>query len=129
VTPVVALLSDLSALNELKPGEGEVSEIFDHPLEAILDPTLAKNEPLVPRGSEHWPYDAEYQVRYMSRLFNCDNSFQQYTSDIVVPMFGNATYRMHRFRSMASPVKGLTSDILVRNLCQCLTLSLTPSQD
>ncbi|KAJ3480527.1 hypothetical protein NLJ89_g12274 [Agrocybe chaxingu] len=29
-------------------------------------------------------------------------------------MLGGTTYRMHRFRSSASPVKGLTSDILIK---------------
>jgi hypothetical protein len=64
VTPVVAFLSNLAILDDLKPGEGEVAEIFDHPLQAVLDPSLAKDEPLVLPGSEHWPYDAEYQVRW-----------------------------------------------------------------
>lgn len=64
VTPVVALLSNLAILDNLKPGDGEVAEIFDHPLQAVLDPSLAKDEPLVLPGSEHWPYDAEYQVRW-----------------------------------------------------------------
>lgn len=36
------------------------------------------------------------------------------TSDSVVPMLDNTAYRMHRFRTSASPIKGLTSDILVR---------------
>jgi hypothetical protein len=31
-------------------------------------------------------------------------------------MLGNTTYRMHRFRTSASPVKGLTADILVISL-------------
>lgn len=31
-------------------------------------------------------------------------------------MLGNTSYRMHRFRTSASPVKGLTADILVISL-------------
>jgi coenzyme A diphosphatase NUDT7 len=55
-TPVVALLSDPSTvLGKLVPAEAEVADIFDHPLEAMLDPSLAKHENLVPIGSEHWP--------------------------------------------------------------------------
>lgn len=64
VTPVVALLTDLSILDNLVPAEGEVARIFDYPLEALLDPNLASKEPLVEKGSEDWPYDAELHVIY-----------------------------------------------------------------
>ncbi|KAI0951448.1 hypothetical protein AcW1_008490 [Taiwanofungus camphoratus] len=63
VTPVVALLTDLSVLDRLKPNEGEVDQIFDHPLEAVLDPSLANREPLVQKGSVNWPYDTDLHVR------------------------------------------------------------------
>ncbi|KAK0193620.1 NUDIX hydrolase domain-like protein [Armillaria mellea] len=76
VTPVVALLTDNSILDGLTASEGEVSRIFSHPLEALLDPIIN-------------------------------------TTDSLVPLLGNSPYRMHRFRSTASPVKGLTSDILI----------------
>ena len=33
-----------------------------------------------------------------------------------LPWLGDSVYRMHRFRSTASPVKGLTADILVSYL-------------
>ena len=62
VTPVVALLTDRSILDTLIPSEGEVAAIFDHPLEAILEPTLSATENLVALQSEHWPSDAEYYV-------------------------------------------------------------------
>ncbi|KAI0067366.1 hypothetical protein BV25DRAFT_1819689 [Artomyces pyxidatus] len=97
VTPVVALLDELSVLDELVAEPGEVAHIFDHPLEALLDPAIALKEPLEPIGSEHWPYDVELHS----------------WSDIQVQWLNNTTYRMHRFRSAASPVKGLTSDILI----------------
>ncbi|GBE88498.1 hypothetical protein SCP_1303140 [Sparassis crispa] len=97
VTPVVALLTDISVLDDLKASESEVSRIFEHPLEAILEPGLTNDEPLVEKGSEDWPYEQD---------FHC-------TSDIFLGWLGNSTYRMHRFRSSASPVKGLTSDILI----------------
>ncbi|TBU54543.1 NUDIX hydrolase domain-like protein [Dichomitus squalens] len=97
VTPVVALLTDLSILDTLVPSPGEVDRIFDHPLEAILDPSLAAKENLAPKGSEDWPYEDD---------FHC-------TSDVELPWLGNSTYRMHRFRSRAYAIKGLTSDILI----------------
>ncbi|KAH9481727.1 Nudix hydrolase 11 [Psilocybe cubensis] len=98
VTPVVAFLSDNRLLSTLRAAEAEVSQIFSHQLEAILDPSLAKHGPLVPIGSEDWPYETE--------VYN--------TSDSVVPMLDNTVYRMHRFRTSASPIKGLTSDILIK---------------
>ncbi|OBZ72614.1 Nudix hydrolase 15, mitochondrial [Grifola frondosa] len=76
VTPIVALLSNLSILDQLVPSEAE---------------------PLVPKGSKDWLYEPDYHS----------------TSDIFLSWLGNSTYRMHRFRSSASPIKGLTSDILI----------------
>lgn len=67
VTPVVALLTNLDLLDHLVPSEGEVDVIFDHPLEAILDPHLSAQEDLVELNSELWPSDAEFYVR----LFDC----------------------------------------------------------
>ncbi|KAJ8453812.1 hypothetical protein ONZ45_g19559 [Pleurotus djamor] len=98
VTPVVAFLSDPSLLDNLKPSEQEVAHIFTHPLEALLDPSLAHSEPLVEKGHEHWPYETEFHN----------------TTDSPVPMFSGHHYRMHRFRTSASPIKGLTSDILIK---------------
>jgi hypothetical protein len=70
VTPVVAFLSNPALLSDLKPAEREVAHIFDHPLEAILDPSLAEYEPLVPIGSDNWPYETPYHVRSFSDAFN-----------------------------------------------------------
>ncbi|KAH0584908.1 hypothetical protein H2248_008185 [Termitomyces sp. 'cryptogamus'] len=98
VTPVVAILTRPSLLNELKAEESEVFCIFTHPLRAVLDPTIAKSEPLVDIGTEDWPYEVELHS----------------TSDTVVPLLGNMKYRMHRFRSSASPIKGLTADLLIQ---------------
>ncbi|THH16665.1 hypothetical protein EW146_g4007 [Bondarzewia mesenterica] len=97
VTPVVAILDDLAVLEGLQASAGEVEHIFDHPLEALLNPTIARKEPLVSIGSEHWPYETE--------LHN--------TTDSRIATLGNTTYRMHRFRSAASAIKGLTADILI----------------
>ncbi|KAF8656854.1 hypothetical protein AX16_002401 [Volvariella volvacea WC 439] len=98
VTPVVVFLVDPSVLGELKASESEVSRIFTHPLEALLDPSLSAKESLAPQGSEDWPYEADYY----------------HTTDSTIPFLSNTTYRMHRFRSCASPIKGLTSDILIK---------------
>jgi coenzyme A diphosphatase NUDT7 len=68
VTPVVALLDDVSILDNLRAAPREVAHIFDHPLEALLDPELARSEKLVPIGSEDWPYEAEL---YVSRRSSC----------------------------------------------------------
>ncbi|KAK0495338.1 NUDIX hydrolase domain-like protein, partial [Armillaria luteobubalina] len=103
VTPVVALLTDNSILEGLKASEGEVSRIFSHPLEALLDPMIVKNDALAAFGSEDWFYENE--------LHASDNLSN--TTDSLVPLLGSSPYRMHRFRSTGSPVKGLTSDILI----------------
>ena len=120
VVPVVAVLSDPSILGELKAHEGEVAQIFTHPLMAILDPNLAQSEPLVEGGSADWPYETDLYVRLrvfvliLDRLWVYLESCCQHTSDSSVPTLGDTIYRMHRFRSSASPIKGLTADILVR---------------
>ncbi|KAF7978832.1 hypothetical protein HWV62_44627 [Athelia sp. TMB] len=98
VTPIVAFLTDLSVLDNLTASEAEVDRIFSHSLEAILDPSLASSEPdLVPMSSGDWPYDDEYH-----------NS-----SDAPLP-WSELAYRMHRYRSAGSPIKGMTSDVLIR---------------
>ncbi|TFK19117.1 hypothetical protein FA15DRAFT_727411 [Coprinopsis marcescibilis] len=99
VTPVIALLTNTSVLKDLKASEKEVAKIFSYPLEAILDPSKAHlTENLVDVGSDDWIYKDDY--------YN--------SSDSAVNMFGGTTYRMHRFRTSASPIKGLTSDILIK---------------
>jgi len=97
VTPVVALLTDPSIISTLQASEDEVAQIFSHPLEAILNPTLARKEPLVSPGTEDWIYDTELHS----------------TTDSTVAILNNTNYRMHRFRSSGTPIKGLTADILI----------------
>jgi peroxisomal coenzyme A diphosphatase NUDT7 len=63
VTPVVAYLTNPSVLGDLVASENEVSCIFTHPLEALLDPDIAKGEQLVVMGSEDWPYTTVLHVR------------------------------------------------------------------
>lgn len=86
-------------LTSLTPSLTEVDKIFDHPLEAILDPRLLlnKGESLVDVG-EDWPYGA-------GDVYN--------PSDVHLDAFDGLIYRMHRFRTCASPIKGLTADILI----------------
>lgn len=62
VTPIVSLLTDLSVLDTLKAAKGEVDLIYDHPLEAILEPSLSAPEPLVDLNSELWPSEDLYYV-------------------------------------------------------------------
>ncbi|KAG8781777.1 hypothetical protein FRC12_021542 [Ceratobasidium sp. 428] len=101
VTPVVALLTDLSVLDTLKPNPDEVDEIFDHPLEAILSPGLvatlgtSPSRPLSEYGGPSWPYLSEFH----------DTTDAQWLH--------GTWYRMHRYRTTTTPIKGLTSDILV----------------
>ncbi|KJA19490.1 hypothetical protein HYPSUDRAFT_69235 [Hypholoma sublateritium FD-334 SS-4] len=98
VTPILALLSKPELVGLLEPSPHEVSCIFSHPLEAILEPGIVKFDPLTEIGSENWPYESE--------VYN--------TSDSIVQMLGNTSYRMHRLRTSASPIKGLTADILIK---------------
>ncbi|EKM51217.1 uncharacterized protein PHACADRAFT_213085 [Phanerochaete carnosa HHB-10118-sp] len=96
VTPVVALLTDPSVLSKLRPAEAEVDLIFDHPLFALLDPSTSKSEPLVALNSELWP--------------SSDPCYNY--ADSQWAWMGNSTYRLHRFRTAAAAIKGLTADVL-----------------
>ncbi|KAN0138871.1 hypothetical protein V8E53_003259 [Lactarius tabidus] len=94
VTPAVAPLDYVSILDGLCAALREVAHIFDHPLEALLSPELARSERLVPIGSEDWPHEAEF-YNFMDNAWIC------------------MAYCMHRFRSTASPIKRLMADILL----------------
>ncbi|KAF9010051.1 NUDIX hydrolase domain-like protein [Cyathus striatus] len=98
VSPVVAILTQSSVLEGLKASEEEVDCIFTHPLKAILQPDLAKSEPLVPTGSSDWPFEEDYH----------------HISDYVVSALWSTTYRSHHFRTSASNINGLTGDILIK---------------
>ena len=118
VTPVVALLTDNSILKKLKARDGEVEHIFSYPLKAILEPDLAPvlERELVEPGSVHWPYEKNHHVRLVNYLliYLIYPWFYQHFKDYEVPALGGTSYRWHYFRSSASPVTGLTADILVR---------------
>lgn len=69
VTPVIAWATSPAFLQELKPNEGEVDEIWDHPLEAVLSPELVLHPgvmsgPLAEQGTEGWPYESDVYVSY-----------------------------------------------------------------
>ena len=65
---MIAFLDDVAVLDGLRAAPGEVARIFDHPLEAMLDPELAlapereEETALVPLGSDDWPYEAGLRV-------------------------------------------------------------------
>jgi coenzyme A diphosphatase NUDT7 len=64
VTPVVAVLTDASLLDSLKPNEAEVERIFHHPLEAVLDPPFMQTweKQLTSKGGPDWPYETDWHV-------------------------------------------------------------------
>ncbi|KAI5892245.1 uncharacterized protein SCHCODRAFT_02732654 [Schizophyllum commune H4-8] len=101
VTPVIALLSDVSLLDTLEANADEVAHIFTHPLHPILDPSEAQSLSLVPKGSEDWPWTEDYH-RYTDEALSA------------FPGLQGLFYRYHRFRSSASPVAGLTADVLIK---------------
>lgn len=128
VTPVVALLTDLSILSELRPAEGEVDLIFDHLLSAILDPSMSKSEPLVALNSELWPSSDHFYVSTacLTASDSSDSPWLQNYADSQWEWMGNSTYRLHRFRAAAAAIKGLTADVLVsRDIMQYIFLFLT----
>ena len=65
---MIAFLDDIAVLDGLRAALGEVARIFDHPLEAMLEPELAlapereEETALVPLGSDDWPYEAGLRV-------------------------------------------------------------------
>ncbi|KAF8313653.1 hypothetical protein DL93DRAFT_2080982 [Clavulina sp. PMI_390] len=96
VTPVVAILSEISILDSLKPNPDEVADIFDHPLEAFLDPEMMLSDPnLSPTGSENWFYEEE---------------LHNYTDHAFI----TGEYRNNRLRSVSTPIKGLTSSVMIQ---------------
>ncbi|ADV24386.1 hypothetical protein I315_02992 [Cryptococcus gattii Ru294] len=96
VIPVVCFLSDVSLLEHLLPSPDEVDAIFTHPLKGCLTGTVEGKdlEGLAEKGSEWWPYEEEFHS----------------IEDRIGTTGG---YRMHRFRTKRTPIKGLTSDVLV----------------
>ncbi|WVQ75918.1 hypothetical protein IAR50_005553 [Cryptococcus sp. DSM 104548] len=96
VIPVVCFLSDPSLLLHLRPSPDEVDAIFTHPLEGCLTGKVEGQdlEALSEKGGEWWPYEDEFH-------------------SIEDRIGSTGGYRMHRFRSKRTPIKGLTSDILI----------------
>ncbi|WVO23885.1 uncharacterized protein IAS62_005242 [Cryptococcus decagattii] len=96
VIPVVCFISDVSLLEHLQPSPDEVDAIFTHPLKGCLTGTVEGKdlEGLAEKGREWWPYEEEFHS----------------IEDRIGTTGG---YRMHRFRTKRTPIKGLTSDVLV----------------
>ncbi|WVQ83170.1 hypothetical protein IAT38_005308 [Cryptococcus sp. DSM 104549] len=96
VIPVVCFLSDPSLLLSLEPNPDEVDAIFTHPLKGCLTGSLEEKdqEGLSRIGGEWWPHDEDFHS----------------TEDRIGTTGG---YRMHRFRTKRTPIKGLTSDVLI----------------
>ncbi|KAF8753252.1 NUDIX domain [Rhizoctonia solani] len=84
-------------LQELKANESEVDEIWDHPLEAVLSPELVHQPDIL-------------TVRWPSRARKGGHMREPYDRE----WMRDTHYRMHRFRTVAVPIKGLTADILIR---------------
>ncbi|OCF44860.1 hypothetical protein I317_01349 [Kwoniella heveanensis CBS 569] len=97
VTPVVCFISSPSLLEGLSPNPDEVDAIFTYPLKGCLTGTLNGEDAvgLSEAGEEWWPHEEEYHS----------------THDRIGATGG---YRMHRFRTTRTPIKGLTSDVLIQ---------------
>ncbi|WRT64673.1 uncharacterized protein IL334_001607 [Kwoniella shivajii] len=97
VTPVVCFISSPSIISTLIPNPDEVDAIFTHPLKGVLTGSLdlKDTESLVDIGGEWWPHEEEFHS----------------TNDRIGSI---GVYRMHRFRTTRSPIKGLTSDVLIQ---------------
>ncbi|KAJ3813962.1 hypothetical protein F5876DRAFT_73357 [Lentinula aff. lateritia] len=127
VVPVIAYLSGpvlsspsdpytLTPTLTLHPNPTEVDRIFTHPLESILDPSSLSSSlsrDLAEKGSEDWPYDEEL-YNYTDRVYPQLNAGTTHKTVDTTPNTPGSIYRMHRFRSVASPIKGLTAEILLR---------------
>ncbi|WVF69691.1 hypothetical protein IAT40_004470 [Kwoniella sp. CBS 6097] len=97
VTPVVCFISSPEILQALSPNPDEVDAIFTHPLKGCLTGSLNGEDAvgLTEIGAEWWPHEEEFHS----------------TNDRIGTTGG---YRMHRFRTTRTPIKGLTSDVLIQ---------------
>ncbi|CED84106.1 Peroxisomal NUDIX hydrolase [Phaffia rhodozyma] len=101
VHPHVVFVSDESTIDHLEASPDEVDRIWELPLESVLDLAFWGNQTeearskLSVKGEEDWLYEEDVYS----------------TSDI--PWLNDTIYRMHRFRTTETPIKGLSSDILI----------------
>ncbi|WVQ98156.1 hypothetical protein IAU59_005278 [Kwoniella sp. CBS 9459] len=97
VTPVVCFISSPSVLDDLSPNPDEVDAIFTHPLKGCLTGNLEGEDAvgLAEPGEQWWPHEEQFHS----------------TNDRIGTTGG---YRMHRFRTTRTPIKGLTSDVLIQ---------------
>ncbi|OJA10597.1 hypothetical protein AZE42_08461, partial [Rhizopogon vesiculosus] len=91
-------------LRSLTPSLTKVDCIFDHPLEVLPDPHLILNNGKPAR--EDSPYGAVECIFMPIYLLTSQN-----TTDVSLDALVGLIYRMHRFRTCASSIKGLTADI------------------
>jgi 8-oxo-dGTP pyrophosphatase MutT (NUDIX family) len=104
VTPVFALLTRKDLLGELKPSEEEVSKIFSHPLEAVLDPQLSQHEAnLAAFGSEDWPYETTYHVCSHTKFVFKVNSFLSFRTRVIPRLQCWATHHTECIDSERAP--------------------------
>ncbi|KAH8090769.1 NUDIX hydrolase domain-like protein [Filobasidium floriforme] len=98
VFPVVYLISNPALLESLVPSPDEVGAIFDIPLEYCLTAVWPGDRSLLSKkGSDDWPYEDDYYAR----------------TDVSWMIDGEYEYRMNRLRTSKTPLKGLTSDVLI----------------
>nr|XP_031858238.1 uncharacterized protein CI109_006381 [Kwoniella shandongensis]KAA5525310.1 hypothetical protein CI109_006381 [Kwoniella shandongensis] len=97
VIPVICFISDPNTvLPLLAPNPDEVDAIFTHPLKGCWTGRVdgIDAEGLSEEGGEWWPHGGEFHS----------------VEDRIGTTGG---YRMHRFRTTRTPIKGLTSDVLI----------------
>ncbi|KAK8847504.1 hypothetical protein IAR55_005362 [Kwoniella newhampshirensis] len=96
VVPVVCFVSDPTILSGLSPNPDEVDAIFTHPLKGCWTGQVSGKdaEGLSDSDGGWWPHEGDFHS----------------TEDRIGTTGG---YRMHRFRTKRTPIKGLTSDVLI----------------
>ncbi|ORX33990.1 hypothetical protein BD324DRAFT_643669 [Kockovaella imperatae] len=96
VIPVICFISDQRLISSLVPSPSEVGHIFSHRLKSCHSGIVPENEfaSLAEKDGEWWPHPED--------MHSQDNRL-----GVMGP------YRMHRFRTTHSPIKGVTSDVLI----------------
>ncbi|KAJ9102942.1 hypothetical protein QFC19_004498 [Naganishia cerealis] len=94
VFPVVYLISSMHLIDSLTPSPDEVGAIWSLPLEYCLTAVWKEDYGVLSeKGGPDWPYEDDY--------YN--------NSDVT--WLKTSEYRMNRFRTTQTPLKGLTCDI------------------
>ncbi|KAI0249190.1 hypothetical protein BJV78DRAFT_721432 [Lactifluus subvellereus] len=98
VTPVLALLDDVSAMEGLCPAPRAVAHIFHLPPQTLS-----------PCSTPSWRA-RRYSCRWAARIGSNRDSSKMYRRNFTDASRLHSTYRIHRFWSTASSVKGVTED-------------------